>query len=946
MLSKSKKQPLHNTSNEYNPLHITCKKGNTEIARKLLSHSPHLLLLQAGKRQLSPLHIACFNGDIEMVQLILNKMIQSEDELSLTLDYTDNLGHTPLYYACARGHAAIVKLLIEFQAKHSDKVIFDVNSTKPSQSTPLHAVAQSGSIDILKMLLCVKGIKLYAKARPAERTCIHILEKKHGRVIPVPVDVDQGGVHIGPSTDAVRIQSRAPEPPSPCSTSAPGDSFYTPPSSIKGSTSGRIKDHRSSEVHRRPGPRKGISLTGMFKRHSKKAASGRSCSTTHVGTAGLGETSIGIFEMKYGRLEVLPLGRLGYKKFNHLLITPLAEVCAYGNTEMVKLLLHHGAQDFEGLACRISNFIQLPDLAQLVLAHHCTVVEEEKESRGVTDTVARLQLHWGSRNLLSLDGSWFSNTFEYFPVQELKEDYDYSDCCTGIPSCMNVPQMELQHISSMAKDDDSTTCNCSRMDLAQMQLQRISSMAKYTGFNIRIIHLQQNHLQSIPFQMFCLPNVEKIDLSHNECTELPSGWKCVQLKELTLSHNQFVTLPTSVWALPALRKLEATDNKLRSLLEEREKFKEYMLSKSLEHIDLSNNDLIKLPSFLFLLPSLKKAILQHNKLESLPDTVWSSATLHELMINHNHLTYLPKCEPNESRFTESAYKPPDIVQRSERTSTGIVEVRLESSLSKSDRPQTSVHRIRHVTIEQDVSLPDVGVGSYEYSSLTKLNIADNRLQTFPVGLPCFAPKLTELDVSNNSFKDIDIRFIPQFTKKFTAQSCKMERFGIVLTRYSKVLKSCLHDETFGHPCQHRRHYCLPNLTNLKLSGNRLKHFQILFYLPLDSGEVEVHVEAKFVPTNIDLLYPALEALELSSNNLQGEFNPNIGHQSHLKQIQLDTNLELQKLPMEFSHLRKTRQLTELKRNNLPKLTDPPQEYLNEQVSVSHLLTYMRSRLKK
>ena len=659
--------------------------------------------------------------------------------------------------------------------------------------------------------------------------------------------------------------------------------------------------------------KKRTALTGVPKRRSKKAPSERSSATTDL------RETIGIFETEYGRLVVLPVGSSQYKNFDQLLMTPLAEACAFGNTEIVKLLLHHGARDDDGCPCRLSSFIQLPDLAQLVLAHHCTVVEGEKESRGVADTAARLQLQWGSKKLMSLDGSWFSNASEYFPMQREMEDVD------------------------------SDTGYCSRMGLSQMQAQ---CMARYNGFNIRVIDLQQNHLQSIPLEVFCLPNVEEIDLSHNECMELPSGWKCVQLKELTLSHNQLVTLPTSVWALPALKKLVATDNKIETLLEEQVRSKEDMVSKSLEHIDLSNNNLIQLPSFLFLLPSLKKVILQHNKLESLPDTVWSSATLQELTINHNHLISLPLCEPNESHFTESAVKPPPIVQRSDRAPSAIVEVRprLESSLRRSDRPQTSVRGIRPVTVKQDVSLPDVGVGSCEYSSLKKLSIADNRLETFPVGLPCFAPNLTELDVSNNSFKNIDIRFIPQFTIKFTAQSCKIERFGIVLTRtaYSNVLRSCLHVETFGHPCQHRSHHCLSSLTYLKLSGNRLKHFQIFYYQPLDTGDIEVHVEAKFVPTNIDLLYPALEALELSSNNLQGEFNPNIGHQSHLKQIQLDTNLELRKLPMEFAHLRKTLplKLTELKRSNLPKVIDPPQEYLNEQVSVNHLLTYMRSRLKK
>ena len=890
------------------------------------------MLLHAGKENLSPLHIACSKGGVEMVQLILDiisLLMQSEDELSLTLDFKDNQGRTPLIYACDRGHTAIVKLLIEFQAKHSDKVIFDVNSTESPQSTPLHAAVQSGSIDILKMLLSVKGVNLNAKARPAEKTqrhCIHVLKKNcHGRVIiPVLEDVDHGSVHIAPSPDAIPTRSRTLEPRSSSyGKSAPEDSFFTQAPSKKGLTSGQSRDHGSSEVREK----KRSALTVMSKHRSKTVAGGGPRITTDTDAIHLGDGNIGIFETDYGRLEVLPLGTSEYRSFNRLLITPLAEACAYGNTEIVQLLLQHGAQDDDGLAWRISSFLRNPDLVQLVLAHHCTVNEKKKESRGVADTAARLQVHWGSKNLLSLDNSWFCDTSEYIPLQRHEED----------------------------DDSDSDT---SRKSFSQMPLKHTPSIAKYNGFNIRVIHVEQNHLQSVPLDMFCLPNVEEIDLSHNQCTRLPEGvrgWKCMQLKKLTLSHNQLVFLPTSVWTLPALRKCVASDNRLETLLEEQEELKEGMLSGTLEHIDFSNNGLIQLPSFLFQLPSLKRAILDHNKLESLPDTVWTCATIQELMINDNHLTYLHKCEPNQSLFTESAYQPPLIVQKFEKVPLGIADVRprLESSLTKSDRLQTSVRGARPLTIKQDVLLPDAGVDSCEYSSLKLLNIANNKLQTFPAGLPCFAPNLTELDVSNNSFKEIDIHFIPQFIIKFTAQSCKIERFGIVLTQtmHSKVLRNCQYDTTSGHPCQHRGHHGLPNLTNLSLSGNRLRHFQILYHKPLETGDKDpLKKEAHFVPTNIDLLYPALEALELTSNNLQGEFNPNIGHQSQLKQIQLDKNLELQKLPMEFAHLRKTPQetlqLTELKRTDLPNVTDPPEEYMNDQISIIHLLNYMRSRLKK
>ena len=877
MLSKSpKNQPLHNISNECNPLHIACQKSNIEIVRKLLSHSPNLLFQQAGKEKLSPFHIACSNGNIKVVQLILDQiylLVQSGDQLCLSLDVADHLGQTPFFCACARGDTAIVKLLIEFQAKNSYKLTLNVNSAEPYYSTPLHAAVQSGNVAVLKMLLHVKGVNVNAKARPAEKTqrCfLQMLEKnRHGRVLPFSEAMDEKNV---------------------CSTST---STYP------------------------------TGLSRLYTSPSKVTEDMLCADTINSG-------SIGIFETAYGKLAILPLNNSsGYKRFNQLLTTPLAEACAYGNTEMVNLLLQYGALDDDGLAHRISSFAHLPDLAWSIIAHHCTILEKGVGGEtfpGITDTATRLQFHWNSRNLSVLDGSWFHNTSECFPSQRQKED------------------------------DDSDTGYSSRLGLPKLQLQYASSIAKY---NIRVVHLQQNHLQSIPLEMFCLPNVEEIDLSNNRCTELPEdvgGWKCVHLKELDLSHNFLVNLPSSVWVLPALRRLIANHNSLATLLKDKEvKFEEEVLSnaKSLEHIDFSNNHLIELPSFLFLLPSLKRAFLHHNELKSLPDTAWDSTIIQELLINHNHLTHLPRVEPVDSHFSESAYEAPDVIQRSERAITGIFEVRprFDYSLSKNNQPEISICGTRPVTIKQDVSLPTADVDSSEYSSLTKLNIANNRLQAFPVGLPCFVPNLTELDVSNNSFKDIDIQFIPQLIVKFTARNCEIERFGNVLTQasHTEVVKCCLHQKTFGYPCQHSKHPRLPNLTNLKLSGNRLKYFQILYHQPLESDDEEpIEKDQKFDPTktSMDLLYPALEALELSGNNLQGEFNPNIGHQSHLKQIQLVKNPELQKIPMEFAYLRKTRQLTELQINDLPNLIEPPQEYQNKQVSINHLLTYMSSRLIK
>ena len=215
-----------------------------------------------------------------------------------------------------------------------------------------------------------------------------------------------------------------------------------------------------------------------------------------------------------------------------------------------------------------------------------------------------------------------------------------------------------------------------------------------------------------------------------------------------------------------------------------------------------------------------------------------------------------------------------------------------------------------------VSVPVNTVEGCDYSSLTKLVLSYNKLRIFPEALPCLAPNLQELDISDNEFKHVDIQFIPQSIKKFTARRCKIARFGNVLQKdmWSQVVRNCRHGKTFGMPCQHRSHRNLPCLLNLDLLGNDLSHFQLIHHPPLESEREDPSKEDRQYRHGVashDLLYPLLEGLDLGRNKLEGQFNPNICYQSHLKSINLSENHSLEKLSMEFAHLKNSRLFTEL-----------------------------------
>ena len=966
LLARSSCPPLHNLTTEETPLMVVVKRSNYDIARLLLAHTPLLLFKQDAQKKLSPLHIACSRGDSEMVRLMLEclrRMIadkQYHERNPLSLDLRDCLGRTPLFNACYYGFAEIVHQLVEFQAAFPRVVRQNINAAvSDTNRTPLHAAVRKGKVAIVRILLAAKNIDINAEAKPSTKTHRRVMQllhrRLHGRMLPqpsTPIPINEEDKHefsfppgaafdpniYSSSTPASICSTPSLHSPSTGSTGGIDEGLgHLRPSSpdeaspalrnsnteIKNSGSLHYKAKFNTELHHPPSATKSLPA----------ATKVRAATDTDV-LAAFSDGTIGVFEGRGGKLEVLPLNQSqGLRKFDSLFLTPLAEACAYGHSDIADLLLGQGAQDDTGLACRIASLVLKPDLVRTILAHHCTFVDRKGEIRHTSEPRRSqgLQLHWDSKKLPSLHSSWFTEDSLFFPPNE-PEDEDNGTFISLKPG--------PRHLS------------------------RRFSFLEVSMAIIRIVHLEQNCLEGVPLELFLLPNTLVIDLSRNQLTSLPEregtsdvafgGWECAQLEELNLNYNRLKRLPACVWILPSLRKLFVSHNKVESLLPAGgQQVREELLSCRLESIDFSYNELRVLPRFTFELCALTKAVLHHNQLESLPDTVWSCAALHELILSDNQLASLPWCEPESSMIpsrTEVGTGPPILLQQSDRGMGGILEVRVKFDSQGADMGsrQTSVTGGILPLEVAGKNFVEPTAESCDYSSLIKLNLAHNKLTSFPEALPCLAPNLVDLDISDNTFQSIDIQFLPLSLKKLTAKKCKIERFGNTIMRdmYAQVVHHCRYGKTFGLPCQHRSHTRLQNVTTLQLSNNSLRHFQLLHHRPLEAEDEDpTEAERKFrTISNLELLYPSLEGLDLVANCLQGEFNPNIGHQTHLKWIWLRKNQELEKVPREFAYLKNTRQFTELAIEDLPNLIEPPREY--QSVSLTHLLTYMRSRLKE
>ena len=882
-----------------------------------------------------------------------------KDVDSLPPNMKDKLGRTPFFIACYYGHFDIVREFCQLKEDLGKDMTLDVNSAVfETNRTPLHAAVCKGSLDTVSLLLSLEDTNKNVKARPSQATqdaFLHLIElKRHGRML---------------SPDESMIVEEGPRLRSPTGTPI----HRPPPISHYGTMSGR--QDRGGGMHATTNSgftsqtREETETTTQTSAYATATSPPwlsnftmpvvphkLSPNTPHKSTlslepqspqsdidgvlpAGGGTRALGIFLNHREELVVGKREQTGGKNFNQLMLTPLAEACALGHNEIAEALLSYGGFDSSGVACRITHLAQSYDLMQYILAHCCSVIKEKTDLGTSTVfeqtlTAPGLQLAWGNKKLPEVRGEWFTDSATYYVDKPPSSEGDGDDETDAVKS---EGYRNLRRIEPL--------------QLSQLTLKEMP---------IRELNLSKNNLKSLPLEVFQLEHLADLWLQNNRIVELPEAkdgenWKCKRLERLNLSHNNLLRLPACLWMLPNLKRFCASFNNITAF--SADDIPEGELSSVLTYIDLSHNHIYpELPPFLFEFPSLKKAFFSSNKLIRLPSTIWTCPTLKELTVSHNELTALPLCEPVvEPPPTEAAPGGYTILHQSDQVLTGVVQVKPTTS-SNPYKQKSSLYRSIKPTGIQELSWVNysvVNTESYDYSELTKLDVSHNKLTAFPEALPCLAPNLTELYMSRNQISFIDIQYVPQSIKKLYCRNCEVEFVGNVIDpeQFKQAVRSCRCPmENFeGKPCQHRNHVRLSHLTSLNLGHNRIEHFQLIHRRPYDhhAGDPGNHpLEKAFQASlsSLDLLYPALENLDLGENNLHGLFNPNIGHQTHLKSIKLHSNPELERIPFQFSCLKKSKDFTELTMSNLPKLYEPPVEY--QKADLSHVLSYMRSCLKE
>ena len=914
MLRLSEHTPLTNLNRGDTPLHCACNNDNIRLVEMLLDHSPRLALMCDGimDKRYSPLHIVCMeNGNKRIVEIILQNIsrLLETDEYSedspLDMNVRDADGCTPLYYACYHGHDEIVTLLLKFGQQQKNCRPFDVTIITLQQRTPLHAAVQKNHLSTLQIILdhctthknnCIVEL-INRVGRPSSDTKYHLLNysscSSSSSIASIASIMSQDirevtGEMFSPIPEEDETQEQlSPKIPTgvfhPSKSKHGSNKIVTLPNRTLTQSVKSGSDLTVSQLQQTP-----------FKRQRTK---------TDYSESPQGQMSL--FLTKDGSFFAHPTGHHMDnidKDFDQLLITPLAEACACGHSQAVDMLLSAGASDTEGMAVRLAQFAKNQELARTVLCHHCKLIVENHSSH-------TLSIDWSGMKITELAGSWFVEKSIFFPTSAEDDEGKDLSMTSSLPG-MTSP------------------------------LPRQLNALKLTNLS-----LNDNNLSLLPVKLLQLPNLKYLDLSFNRIQNIPSKISCPTLKCLYLGNNKLIELPVTIWYLPYLEELDIKNNILESV--GKDTTDHSRLSQSLKMVDISHNKLDELPSFILHLPALESLSVSHNELTTLPHNIWECSTLRELYVSYNALVALPSCEPQSTLMSSQQPHAIHAVQCGQRVVGAKVHVR-----GNFDRLRSKVYKRNTVRFVNALETPQE-VYSEEYIShnegccgVEKLYLNGNKLSAFPDALPCLAPLLIELDISRNKIEEIDMSFLPPMLRKLVATNNKITKFGTFVSSQLKshMIRHCRMVGNQPQQCHHRTHKEMKNLTTINLISNQLKHFQLMQSLELDKDSVSKEAEGRRHSSQLDLLYPELENLNISHNCLQGCFNHNIGCQSQLKSITLSDNVELEELPMEFAYFKKSKKFTQLCLHNLPRLRDPPPEYHNNKLRP--LLSYMSSRLKK
>ncbi|XP_047517537.1 chaoptin isoform X2 [Pieris napi] len=274
-----------------------------------------------------------------------------------------------------------------------------------------------------------------------------------------------------------------------------------------------------------------------------------------------------------------------------------------------------------------------------------------------------------------------------------------------------------------------------------------------------------------PYRLFLSVNIRVLDFSHNNISYIAPYYfrhADLTLSELHLSHNQIKNITREVFgSMLMLQYLDLSHNQIFHM--EYDCFKKVknlqmdicglglglIINGYLRILNLSHNHLTELPVEVFHdMQMLTSVDLSHNRIRNLADNLILSANLERLDLSNNDLSRMPTnalspgaasnlVELDLSSNTVPAVAIPDLVQRFRNSEAG--EFWPEENDYNDDYMYHTARRDQSRVFHHKKQYPQ----NIFYKSLAWLDLSNNHLVRIESGAFGALPKLRWLDLSNN-----------------------------------------------------------------------------------------------------------------------------------------------------------------------------------------------------
>lgn len=145
-------------------------------------------------------------------------------------------------------------------------------------------------------------------------------------------------------------------------------------------------------------------------------------------------------------------------------------------------------------------------------------------------------------------------------------------------------------------------------------------------------------IQSVPTSLCSFVHLERLWISHNNLSELPTEMNQLKnLKQLFLHYNAFVSIPECIFEMSSLEILWMSSNELKGIPSAISKLT------SLRQVHFEHNNLEYFQEALCELPALEVLYLNHNLLVSISPNISQVAnTLRRFYLNYNKIATIPE----------------------------------------------------------------------------------------------------------------------------------------------------------------------------------------------------------------------------------------------------------------------------------------------------------------